>query len=29
LAGDWGELYGDKWGVAIGIRKSGILTIGK
>ena len=29
LAGDLGKLYGDQWGVAIGIKKSGILTIGK
>lgn len=29
LAGDYGKLYGDKWGVSIGIKKSGILTIGK
>ena len=29
LAGDKGKLYGDNWGVAIGIKKSGILTIGK
>lgn len=29
LAGDLGDLYGDQWGVAIGIKKSGILKIGK
>ena len=29
LAGDKGKLYGDNWGVAIGIKKSGILTIWK
>ena len=29
VAGDYGKLYGNQWGVAIGIKKSGILTIGK
>ncbi len=29
LAGDIGPLYGDTWGVSIGIRKSGIWTIEK
>ena len=29
LAGDLGELYGNQWGVAIGIKKSGILAIVK
>lgn len=29
LTGDLGELYGNNWGVSIGIKKRGILTIGR
>ncbi len=29
LAGDTGTLYGDTWGVSIGIRKNGIWRVGK